>query len=165
MSASGMDDTALIERLRAEAIRSRPAFDAAAAARVVAAVRGDAPMGRFRGGRRLRSAALVAVCLGMVWGGLAWRGHRERPRDGAGGHADTVAVDVPVAGLDALPSLDELGAGVADGIGSLAATVVGLPDWRELAVAELPIVDAWPSDREAGSAAWAAGSAGPGAPR
>ncbi|MFM7243021.1 MAG: hypothetical protein ACKO40_02440, partial [Planctomycetaceae bacterium] len=158
MSASGMNDKALVERLRAEAIRSRPAFDAAAAARVVASVRGDAAVGRLRGGRRLRSAVAVAVCLGVVWGGQVWWGHRERPRDGAGGHADTVAVDSPVAGLDALPSLDELGDGMADGIGSLAATVVGLPDWRELAVAELPIVDAWPSDREAGSAAWAAGS-------
>lgn len=164
MNGSGMDDATLIERLRGEAIRSRPAFDAEAAARVIAAVRGDASAGRLRGSRGPRSAVVVAAGLGVVWAAIWWGDHG-RHGDVAGDPSGTLAVGVPAAGLDALPTLDELGADVAGGIGSLAATVVGLPDWRDLAVAELPIVDIWRSGREPGSATGADGSAGPDAPR
>lgn len=165
MSMSGADDAALIERLRGEAVRSRPAFDAAAAARVIAAVRGDASVGRIRCVRMLKSAVVVIACLAAAWGGVGSWGERGRLRDGTDGGSGSVAVDAPMAGLDALPTLDEVGAGVADGIGSLAATVVGLPDWRELAVADLPIVDAWRFDHGAGVAAGSDGSDGPGPTR
>lgn len=161
MRVSRSDDAALIERLRHEASLSRPAFDAAAADRVIAAVRGG-PTLRYRV-RRAWSAVACVGCLGAVCGGM-WLGERLRPAAEAGVGSGGVAV-ASVPGLDALPTLDELGADVAGGIGSLAATVVGLPDWRDLAVADLPIVDAWRFDGEAGFVAAPDGSADPGPTR
>lgn len=159
MSASGPDDAALIERLRAEAIRSRPAFDVGAAERVLAAVRGTARP--RRGGHAARTGVACLMFMGAVCGAAVWWGDRSRPVAGGVEESDRVALATAVAGLDALPTLDEFGGDVVGGIGSLAATVVGLPDWRELAVAELPLVDGWGLDGAAGADA----SADPGPPR
>lgn len=163
MSVSGPDDAALIERLRAEAIRSRPAFDVAVAERVLAVVRGTA-LPR-RGGHAARTGVACLMLMGAVCGAAVWWGDRPRPVVGGDEGSDRVALATAIAGLDALPTLDEFGGDVAGGIGSLAATVVGLPDWRELAVAELPLVDGWGFGRGLDGAAGADASADPGPPR
>ena len=139
MRSEQEDDPTLIQLLRAEALGSRPSFDAAAAAAVIATIRGRAtPLGRAR---RMRSLVATA-CLGLACGAAAWLGDRTLRREGfVGSQAESVTAAAAVPDFDALPTFDELRADVADGLGAVAATVVGVPDWRDLAVAELLVVD------------------------
>jgi hypothetical protein len=140
------DDARLLQRLRAEAGRGRPAFDGVVHDRILTMMQrragGRADAGAGGPWRLVASAAL----LGLVYGAVSWRGEAGpttelRSRDAAA--ATPAATGMAI---DALPSFDDLGEGVAGGIGSLAASVVGLPEWRELAVADLPIVAHWGVD-------------------
>jgi hypothetical protein len=156
------DDAMLLERLRAEAARDRQAFDGVVHGRILAAVQrrvgGSAGSGVAGPWRLVASAAL----LGLVCAAVAWRGAIGPTTVVSPG--DTVAATpaAPGMAIDALPSFDELGEGVAGGIGSLAASVVGIPEWRELAVADLPLVAQWGLDAAGGGRE---GPAGLGAPR
>jgi hypothetical protein len=156
------DDAMLLERLRAEAVRDRPAFDGAVHGRILAVVqrrgRGRAEAGLAGPWRVVASAA----CLGLVYGAVAWRGAIGPTTVVSPGNTVAATSASPEMAIDALPSFDELGAGVAGGIGSLAASVVGIPEWRELAVADLPMVAQWGVDA---AGVGADGPAGRGVPR
>ena len=157
MRDSRLDEGPLLARLRDEAVRDRPAFDPDMHRRLLRAVRrrGEQDTASGARGAETRRLIVLAACLGLACGGIIWRGDRD---SAAGGHGrppgPTTAGVTPVPGIDSLPSVDEFGEVIAGSIGSLAATVVGLPEWRALAVAGLPGLEAWRID--AGDGGWPA---------
>lgn len=141
MSFSCSDDAALLNRLRDEALRDRPAFDADTHERILEAVRRRAGEPGGRPTLRPRHVVVVAACLGLACGAVAaW--HRRDDGATGGGRGPDAEVAAAV-GIDALPPFDVIEADVTAGIGSLAATVVGLPDWRTLAVVDEAVLEAW----------------------
>ncbi|MFM7205153.1 MAG: hypothetical protein ACKO4T_00570 [Planctomycetaceae bacterium] len=144
MSGPHPDDAAMLERLGNEAACGRPDFNADLHERILAAVRrreAGGARGRSFRGRRFIAAA---VCLGLGFVAAGWRADREPRLLDRGREVVETAGSAPAdVGIDSLPTFDEFGADVVGGIGSLAATVVGLPEWRDLAVADLPVLDAW----------------------
>lgn len=144
------DDAALLRRLRAEADRDRPAFDGVVHGRILTAL---AVRARERADAHVASPwwlLAAAACIGLVSAAIAWRGDSGPAAAGWRGGATTATPAAPDLAIDAWPTLDELGAGVEDGIGVLAASVVGIPDWRELAVSDLPMVAPWGVDAASG---------------
>ena len=156
------DDSQLLERLRAEALQDRPAFDSAVHELILAVVQrrggGWADSGIAGPWRVMASAG----CLGLVYAVVAWRGAVGPTTVVIPGVTVAATPAAPGMAIDAFPSFDELGEGVAGGIGSLAASVVGIPEWRELAVADLPIVAHWGVDA---ASVGTDGPAGRGTPR
>ena len=146
-----------VDRLRREADGERPRFSQALHERIVERLPGDVVVaGEARAGeprlvaarrRAWRAVGLsvgVAVAAVVVIVGFAPTPDPadERPRgaivasiDPAGG--DAVAGGVPPEasepGIDTVPTFDELEAGVREGVSTLAATLLDVPEWRMLA--------------------------------
>lgn len=138
------EEATMLARLRDEAFRERPAFCTTTHDRLLATVRrrprkAVVTVPGFVRGRRVIG---LAACLGLACATVAWWSGRGGPRGGG----PRVEAGAEGAGIEALPTFDEIRADVADGIGALAATVVGLPDLRDLASADLAILDEWRLD-------------------
>lgn len=143
------------EALRREAAGDRPTFSEALHGRMLGrlsvkpAAAAVIPIAEPRGARAGQSewrqvslaaaAALVAVItLAINWAGL---GPADGPprrvglvaTDPAGGSEMAAAGDAAELGIERVPMFDELEAGVREGVSTLAATLLDVPEWRMLA--------------------------------
>lgn len=148
------DEATMLARLRDEALRERPAFSGTTHERTLAAVRRTRPLPAGRGSSSGRRTIGLAACLGLACATVAWWSGR---RGGPDGGATAAVAGIEAPGIETLPTFEEIGADVAGGIGSLAATIVGLPDLGNLAAADLAILDEWRLDGGEGAADGPAG--------
>lgn len=131
------------ERLHGRILRRLPVKPAAAAVIPTAEPRAE---GAGRSVWRQLSlaaaaAALAAVVLAVVWAGPDQAGGPPRSvalvaMDPAGGSEVAAAGEAAAAaelGIDRVPMFDELDAGVREGVSTLAATLLDVPEWRMLA--------------------------------
>jgi len=140
--------------LRRDAAADRPRFSEVLHRRILqrlptasAAIRRTVPRVDGRGGSSWRpvSAAVTAAALVVVaaiagdWNAAA--GGRTRSAalvaTGPAGGSEVADAgdpgDVAALGIDRVPLFDELEAGVREGVSSLAATLLDVPEWRMLA--------------------------------
>lgn len=143
----------IADRLRREASRERPRFSQALHERILERLPGDVVItGESHAGeprpvaawRRVGLPVGVAALAAVVIAGFATRPDSadERPRgavvariDPAGG--DAVAGGLPAEaselGIDTVPTFDDLEAEVRQGVSTLAATLLDVPEWRMIA--------------------------------
>ena len=148
----GRDPDGLAELLRREASGERPMFSAALHGRILrgmplkpaapAVIRPAEP----RAGRsawRQASLASAAAVLAVAVTAINWAdfepsgGQRLAVATKATGPADdrdaASAGDAAELGIERVPMFDELEAGVREGVSTLAATLMDVPEWRMLA--------------------------------
>jgi hypothetical protein len=145
------------DRLRREASRERPRFSRALHERILERLPGDVVIpgeahageprpvpARRRAWREVGLPVGLAALAAVVIAGFATgpdsadeppRGAVVASIDPAGG--DAVAGGVPPEaselGIDTVPTFDDLEAGVREGVSTLAATLLDVPEWRMLA--------------------------------
>ena len=150
----GEEKPGLAARLRREARGERPEFSAGFQTRLMRrieplpeslprpmpALTGSQRAGHARAASRLpvagAAAVLVATILVVTWSS----GFRLQSRPAEPAAPSPVAVAASpqpdqqsVPGIDWLPMFDEIDEGVRDGVRTLAASLVELPDWASLA--------------------------------
>jgi hypothetical protein len=147
----------LADLLRQEAARERPLFSEALHGRILRRlpVNADAPAvirhAEPRAGRAGRSAwwpsGIVAAAVAVA-AAIAVIAVRPEPAGGqprsvavvaaepAGGSEDAAqggATEAAEFGIERVPTFDDLEAGVREGVSTLAATLLDVPEWRMLA--------------------------------
>ena len=148
------DPDSLGDLLRREAAGDRPRFSQALHERILRRLSvGPAagPVARVAEPRPLAARGWVWGLFGSVAGvaalALAFGGARLDPAGGSLPVAAVVTIDLagttvagddvspdPVGlGIDSVPSFDQLEAGVREGVSTLAATLLDVPEWRMLA--------------------------------
>ena len=154
----GEQKPGLAARLRREARGERPKFSAGFQTRLmrriesppeslpeclprsVPALTGGQGAGHARAASRLSVAAAAAMLLATLLV-VSWSsgfGLQSPPAEPAASSAVAVVASPQpdqqsVPGIDSLPMFDEIDEGVRDGVRTLAASLVELPDWASLA--------------------------------
>ena len=141
------------EALRREAAGERPIFSAAVHERILrrmpvtpaVMVQRAEPRGEWTGRSAWRQVSLAAAgaALAVLTLAIDWAG--PDPTDGqpqgvtvvatnpSGGSGAAAAGDAAELGIERVPMFDELEAGVREGVSTLAATLLDVPEWRMLA--------------------------------
>ena len=150
----GEEKPGLAARLRREARGERPEFSAGFQTRLMRriellpeslprpmpALTGGQPAGHTRAASRFpvagAAAVLVATLLLVTWSS-GFRLQSPPAEPAAPSPAAVAASPQPdqqsVPGIESLPMFDEIDEGVRDGVRTLAASLVELPDWASLA--------------------------------
>ena len=143
----------LAELLRREAAGERPMFSTALHERILrgmpvnppAVIRCAEPRGERVGRSMWRQVSLAAagavlavLTLAINWAGLhpadgPLQGVALVATDPAGGSDAAAAGDAAELGIERVPTFDDLEAGVREGVSTLAATLLDVPEWRMLA--------------------------------
>ena len=146
----------LADRLRREASRERPRFSQALHERILQRVPGDVVFAEGahagepgpaaahrRAWREFGTPAGVAALAVVIAVFAAWpEPAGKRPRaaaavrvepEGADAVAGGVSPEASDLGIDAVPMFDDLEAGLREGVSTLAATLLDVPEWRMLA--------------------------------